>query len=67
MGPQNVQLQTTICVTLSLALFALGGVDPTSRFCLRTLTFAGPSAIMGPVWGIVVISHAVIASAMYDG
>jgi hypothetical protein len=39
-----------LCVASSLALFALGGSDPTSGFHLRTLRVAGPSAIMGPFW-----------------
>jgi hypothetical protein len=56
----------TLCVALSLALFAMGGADPTGGFCLRTLSFAGPSAIMGPVWDMIVISYAVIAGAMCE-
>jgi hypothetical protein len=32
------QLIDTLCVALSLALFALGGADPTGGFCLRTLS-----------------------------
>jgi hypothetical protein len=43
-------------VTLSLALFALGGVDPASGFCLRTLSFGRPTPIMGPILDTVVIS-----------
>jgi hypothetical protein len=63
---RKCQLQATLCVTLSLALFALGGSDPTGEFFLRTLSLAGPSIIMGPVWDTIVVSHAVIASVMCE-
>jgi hypothetical protein len=55
------QLVATLCVALFLALFALGGSDPTSRVCLRTLSFAGPSTIMGPVWDTVVVPRGIVA------
>jgi hypothetical protein len=32
----------TLCVALSLTLFALGGVDLTGGFCLRPLSFGRP-------------------------
>jgi hypothetical protein len=66
-APRKCQLLATLCVVLSLALFALGGADPTSKFCLRTLSIAGPSIIMGPIWDTLVVSHAVIAGTMYEG
>jgi hypothetical protein len=67
MGPQKVpDAGHPFCVALSLALFAMGGADPTGGFCLRTLSFAGPSAIMGPVWDMIVISYAIIAGAMCE-
>jgi hypothetical protein len=56
-GPQVCQLLATLCVALSLALFALGGADPTGGFCLRNLSFSKPMAIMGPVLDTVVIFH----------
>jgi hypothetical protein len=36
------QLLATLCVTLSLTLFALGGADLAGGFCLRTLSFGRP-------------------------
>jgi hypothetical protein len=53
-------------VALSLAVFALGGSDPTSEFCLGTLSFAGPSTIVGHVWDMVIISRAIIAGMMRE-
>jgi hypothetical protein len=47
----------TLCVALSLALFALGGTDPTSRFCLGTLSYCMPTTIAGPIFDMVVVSH----------
>jgi hypothetical protein len=57
MAPQMRQMLATLCVALSLALFALGGSDPTGGFCLRTLSVAGPSIIVGPILDMVVISR----------
>jgi hypothetical protein len=37
-GPGWRQLLAILCVTLSLIVFALGGIDPTGKFCLRTLS-----------------------------
>jgi hypothetical protein len=59
-----VQVLATLCVALSLSLFALGGSNPTGRFYLRTMSFTGPSAIMGLVWDSVAISCVVIVGAM---
>jgi hypothetical protein len=50
------QLLATLCVTLSLALFALGGADPTGRFCLRILSFVRPTTIVRPIFDTVVVS-----------
>jgi hypothetical protein len=44
MGPRVCQLLATLCVTLSLTLFDLGGIDLTSGFCLRTLSFGNCGA-----------------------
>jgi hypothetical protein len=41
---------------LSLALFALGGADPTSEFYLITLSFVVSSAIVGLVLDTIVVS-----------
>jgi hypothetical protein len=38
-APRKCQLLATLCVIMSLALFALGSTNPTGRFCLRTLCF----------------------------
>jgi hypothetical protein len=64
--PRKCQLLATLCVALSLALFALGGADPTGEFCLRTLGFVGPSAIMSPIFYMIAVSHAVIACVMCE-
>jgi hypothetical protein len=40
-GQGKYQLLATLCVASSPALFALGNADPTSEFCLRTLSFVG--------------------------
>jgi hypothetical protein len=40
------QLLATLSVALSLALFALGGADPTNRFCLGTLSLGRPTTII---------------------
>jgi hypothetical protein len=57
MVPRMCQLLATLCVTSSLALFALGGPDPTSKFHLRTLSYHRPTTIVGPVLHAVVISY----------
>jgi hypothetical protein len=44
------QLLATLCVILSLALFAQGGTDSASGFCLRTLSGSRPTTIMGMFW-----------------
>jgi hypothetical protein len=51
------QLLTILCITLSLALFSLGGADSASGFCLRTLSFSRPTTIVGPILDRVVVSH----------
>jgi hypothetical protein len=63
MGPQVRQLLATICVALCCALFALGGADPTRNFCLRTLGCSRPTAIVGPVLDMVVISHVLVGTS----
>jgi tryptophan-rich sensory protein len=60
-------LLATVGTALSFALFALGGADPTDKFFLRTLSFASPSAIIGLIWDMLVVSRAVIAGVMYEG
>jgi hypothetical protein len=50
------QMLATLCVALSLALVALGGSDPTSRFHFKTLRVAGPLTIMGHVFNTVDVS-----------
>jgi hypothetical protein len=59
MGPRMHQLVATLCVTLFLALFALGGFDPTDGFCLRTLSYCRPTIIMWLNLDMVTISHEV--------
>jgi hypothetical protein len=47
MGLQMRQLLSTLCVASSLALFALGGSDPTGEFRLQTLSFGKPHGNCG--------------------
>jgi hypothetical protein len=62
MGSRVCQLLATLCVALSLTLFALGSADPTVGFCLRTLALGKTTAIVGPILDTVVISHTVEAT-----
>jgi hypothetical protein len=59
MGSRVCQLLATLCVSLSLALFAPGSADPTGGFSLRTLSYSRPTAIMGPILDTVVIYRSV--------
>jgi hypothetical protein len=59
-------LLATLCLALSLALFALGGADLTSAVCLRALSFGKSTAIVGPVLDTVVISHDVIVGMVCE-
>jgi hypothetical protein len=49
MGPWVCKLLATLCVPLSLALFALAGANPTGAFCLQTLSFSRPTVIVRPI------------------
>jgi hypothetical protein len=60
-GPRWCQLLAILCVTLSLAMFALAGADLASGFCLRILSLGRPTPIMGPVLDMVVVSYVVVA------
>jgi hypothetical protein len=62
MGPQAHQLLATLCVTLSLSPFALGGADLAGTFCLRTLSYSRPTIIVEPVLDTIAISHAVVGA-----
>jgi hypothetical protein len=66
MGSRMCQMLDTLCVALSLTLVALGGSDPILRFWLGTLSVRGPSAIMGPIWDTIFVSHVVIAGVMCE-
>jgi hypothetical protein len=59
MGLQMRQLLANLCVTLSLALFTRGGVDPTGGVCLRTMSYCKPTAIVGPILDMLTVSHGV--------
>jgi hypothetical protein len=59
MGFWVCQLLATLCVSLPLALFALGGADPTDGFCLSTLSSSRPTVIVGPVLDTVVVFRAI--------
>jgi hypothetical protein len=63
MGPWIRQLLTTLCVASPLALFARGGADLTAGFCLRTMSYHRPMAIVGPVLDTVAISHDVVGTS----
>jgi hypothetical protein len=56
MEPYVCQLLATLCVALSLTLFALGGVDPTEGFYIQTLSFSRVMIIVGPILDTVVAS-----------
>jgi hypothetical protein len=47
---------TTLCVTLSLTLFALGGADLIDGFCLKTLSFGKSTAILEPILDTIGVS-----------
>jgi hypothetical protein len=57
MGPQKCQLLVIPCVTLSLALFALGSADPSGGFCLRTWSCCRPTTILGSIFDMFTVSH----------
>jgi hypothetical protein len=65
--PRKFQLLATLCVALSFALFALGGANPTSRCCLRTLRFVGSSTIVGPIFDMIIISLDVASMICEEG
>jgi hypothetical protein len=50
-GLKKFQLLATPCVTLALALFALGGSDPTDGFHHRTLSVGRPHDNRGAHFG----------------
>jgi hypothetical protein len=56
MGPRAGQLLATLCVALSVTLYAMCGTDLIGGFCLRTQNFAGPSSIVGPILDMVTVS-----------
>jgi hypothetical protein len=56
MGPYVCPLLATLCVALSLTLFALGGVDPTEGFYIQTLSFSRVMIIVRPILDTVVTS-----------
>jgi hypothetical protein len=45
------QMLATLCVALSLALFALGGSDPTGEFRLGTMSICRPLNNHGAYFG----------------
>jgi hypothetical protein len=51
------QLLVTLCVTLSLTLFALGSADLSGGFSLGTLSFGRPTVIVGPILDTFVVSR----------
>jgi hypothetical protein len=58
-GPGKLHLLAILYVALSLALSTLGGADPTSGFCLGTLSSSRPMVIVGSILDMVVVSHVV--------
>jgi hypothetical protein len=62
-GPRKCPLLAIPCVTLSLILFALGDADLTGGFCLRTLSFASHSTIMGPILDMFIVSRDVVGTS----
>jgi hypothetical protein len=63
MGSWVHQLLATICVILSLTLFALGNADPVGEFCIRTLSYSRPMTIMEPILDTVIISRVVVGTS----
>jgi hypothetical protein len=63
MGSRVHQLLATLCVILSLTLFALDGTDPTGRFCLRTMSYSRATTIVEPILDTVVVSCAVVGTS----
>jgi hypothetical protein len=57
------QLLATLCVASSLTLFAWGGANPTSGFCLRSLSCCRPMAIVGPILDMITVSHGVAGAS----
>jgi hypothetical protein len=51
------QMLVTLCIASSLALVVLGDSDLIGGFHLRTLSVEHPSAIMGPILDMIVVSH----------
>jgi hypothetical protein len=51
------------CVIVYLALLALGGIDLTDGFCLRTLSFGRPTTIARPILDMVAVSHAIVVTS----
>jgi hypothetical protein len=50
-------LLATLCVALSLALFALGGANPAGGFYLRILSVGKPMLCVGIILDMVGVSH----------
>jgi hypothetical protein len=63
MGFRACQLLATLCVAMSLVLFAQGSTDLTGGFCLQTLSYSKPTAIMGPILDTVIISCSVVGTS----
>jgi hypothetical protein len=51
-----LHLLATLCVDLSLTLFALDSSNSTGGFCIKTLTYCRPTTIMGPILDKVGVS-----------
>jgi hypothetical protein len=63
MGSWVRHLLATLCVALSLTLFARGDADPAGGFYLRTLSNSRPMSIMGPVLDTIFASLAVVGTS----
>jgi hypothetical protein len=63
MSSQTRQLLATLCVALSLALFARGGADLTDGFCCQTLSYSECTTIMGHILDTITVSHAVVGTS----
>jgi hypothetical protein len=67
-GPLDGALESasylaTLCVALSLALFALGGSNLAVGFYLRTLSYSRPTTIVGLILDMVVVSRVVVGTS----
>jgi hypothetical protein len=66
MGPLIVPIASNpLCCFVPCSICS-GDADPTSEFCLRTLSIGRPTTIVGPILDTVAVSHAIVAGTMCE-